>query len=92
MALLGDVKQALLQIDINKHRNALRLHWVKDLKTMEIITLRFTRLLFGCAPSPFILNAALMEHLQACIKKEENKAILEEIQDDLFVDDLTSGK
>ena len=32
-----------------------------------------------------------MEHLQACNKKEESKAVVEEIQDDLFVDDLTSG-
>ena len=37
---LGDVKQAFLQIGINKKdHNALRLHWVKDLKTMKIIIL-----------------------------------------------------
>ena len=28
---------------------------------------------------------------QVCIEKEENKPVEEEIQDDFFVDDLTSG-
>ena len=93
MALLGEVKPAFLQIGTNKEeRNALRIRWVKDLKTMEIIFLRFTRLSFGSTPSSFILNVTLMEHLEACIKKQENKAVVEEIQDDLFVDDLTSGR
>lgn len=67
------------------------LHRVKGLKIMEIPILRFTRLPFGCAPSPFILNATLIKYLKACINKEENKAVVEEIQDDLFVDDSTSG-
>ena len=81
--------EAFLQIGIDKEdHNALRLHWVKDLKTIEIITLRFTRQPFGCASSPFIVTATLTELLQACIKKKKNKAVAEEIQYDLFVDDL----
>ena len=92
VSLLGDVIQVFLQIGINKEdHNALRLHWVNDLKAMDNITFQFTRLPFGCVPSSFILNATLMEHLQVCIKKEENKPVEEEIQDDLSVDDLTSG-
>lgn len=58
---------------------------------MEIIILRFTKLPCGCAPSPFIINTTLMEHMQACIMREENKAAAEEMQDNLFVNDLTSG-
>lgn len=33
----------------------------------------------------------MTEHLQVCIKKEKNKIVVEETQNDLFVDDLTSG-
>ena len=40
---------------------------------------------------PFILNATLMKHLQACIKKKEDKTVVEETHNDLVVNDLTSG-
>lgn len=56
---------------------------------MEIIILRFKKLPCGCAPSPFIINTTLIEHMQACNMREENKAAAEEIQDNLFV--LTSS-
>lgn len=40
VAFLGDAKQAFLQIGINKEDlGAFRLHWVKDLKKMKIITI-----------------------------------------------------
>ena len=74
-------EQIFLQIGINKEdRNALRLHWLKDLKTMEIIRLWFIRLIFGYALNPFILNDEMTEHLQVCIKKEKNKIVVEETQ------------
>ena len=45
VALAGDLKQD------RDDRDALRFHWFRDLKTKEIQTLRFTRALFGLAPS-----------------------------------------
>ena len=41
----------------------IRLYWVKDLTTFKIITLRFTRLPFGCTSSPFNLGGTLNVHL-----------------------------
>ena len=53
-----------------------------------IITLRFIRLPFGRS---VILNTKLTEHLESCRTKEENKAVVGEIHDNLFADDLTLG-
>jgi hypothetical protein len=66
VALLGDIKQAFLQIGIHEEdRDAIHLHWVNDLINMEINTLRFTGLPFGCASCSFVLNATLAEHLES---------------------------
>ena len=93
IALLGDIKQAFHQIRVaEEDRDALRLHWYKDIKEFEPIVLRFTRLPMGCGPSPFMLNATLAYHLEQDKEKETfKKDIVEHIQDNLFVDDLTSG-
>jgi hypothetical protein len=92
IALLGDIKQAFLQIGIHEEdRDAIRLHWVKDLINKEIMTLRFTCLPFGCAPSPFVLNATLAEHLESYMGENDRTKVIEEIKENLFVDDLTSG-
>lgn len=54
VAIAGDIKQAFLQVRIRKEdRDAMRFHWLKDLATKQTETLRFTRALFGLAPSPF---------------------------------------
>ena len=56
MAIAGDLKQAFLQIRVRREdRDALRFHWIKDLASKQVETLRFTRVLFGLAPSPFLL-------------------------------------
>ena len=93
IALLGDIKQAFHQIRVaEEDRDALRLHWYKDIETFEPTTLRFTRLPMGCGPSPFMLNATLAYHLE---QAKENGTLkrkaIEDIQENLFVDDLTSG-
>ena len=40
-------------------RDALRFHWFKDLQTKTNEVLRFTRALFGLAPSPLLLGELL---------------------------------
>ena len=64
MALAGDLKQAFLQVRIRKEdRDVMRFHWVEDLKTKEVITLRFTRALFGLSSFPFLLGGVIQQHL-----------------------------
>ena len=56
IAITGDIKKAFLQVRIRpEERDALRLHWLKNIETKEVETLRFTRALFGLGPSPFLL-------------------------------------
>ena len=65
VAIAGDLKQAFLQIRVRREdRDALRFHWIKDLASKQVETLRFTRVLFGLAPSPFLLAAVIKQHLQ----------------------------
>ena len=67
----------------------MRFHWYKDLKTKEVEALRFTRALFGLAPSPFLLGGVLREHLELC--RERFPEEVEEILRSLYVDDLITG-
>ena len=93
VAVLGDMKQAFLQIVIRERsRDALRFHWF-DPETGEIVVYRFCRLPFGLGEAPFILGGTVKEHLNS----EKSTGIapvetLEKIDEEIFMDDLTSGE
>ena len=90
VALTGDLKQAFLQVRIREEdRDVMRFHWFKDLKTKEVVTLRFTRALFGLSPSPFLLGGVIQQHLEKHV--EQHPEIVKEINKSLYVDDLVSG-
>ena len=90
VAVTGDLKQAFLQVRIREEeRDVLRFHWLKDLQTKEIEVLRFTRALFGLAPSPFLLAGVIKEHLRSFQQKYPD--LVAEIEKSLYVDDLISG-
>ena len=55
----GDMKKAFLQVRVRENdRDALRFHW-KQGEHSNLETLRFTRALFGLAPSPFLLGGVI---------------------------------
>ena len=57
VAPAGDFKQAFLEVRIReKDTDVLQFHWIKDLATKEVETLRFVRALFGLSTSPFLLR------------------------------------
>lgn len=90
VALTGDMKQAFLQIRIREEdRDTLRFHWISDLETKRVETFRFTRALFGLAPSPFLLAGVIKQHLESCRAKFPD--LIREIDKSLYVDDLVSG-
>ena len=63
-AVTGDIKKAFLQVRIQpEERDSLRFHWIKDTEKKEVATLRFTRALFGLAPSSFLLAGIIDQHL-----------------------------
>ena len=88
--ITGDLKQAFLQVRIQEmDRDALRFYWFKDLQTKTIEVLRFTRALFGLAPSPFLLGGVIQQHLTNF--QTVYPEIVSEIEKSLYVDDLISG-
>jgi hypothetical protein len=70
-------------------RDVLRFHWLKDINTDEIQTLRFTRALFGLTSSPFLLGGVIQQHLESWHPK--HPAVVDEIDKSLYVDDFVSG-
>ena len=86
----ADMRKAFLQVRIREgERDALRFHWLRDLNSTEVIALRFTRALFGLAPSPFLLGGVIDQHLKSCSHKLPQSVA--EILRSLYVDDLISG-
>ena len=60
VAVAGDLRKAFLQLRIREiERDVLRFHWVVDKHSKKVETLRFTRVLFGLAPSPFLLGGVV---------------------------------
>ena len=92
VAFTADIEKAFLQIELNKEdRAATRFLWLRDINKPanspeNIITYRFCRVLFGAAPSPFLLNATVQYHLN----KEAN-AIATDLQQSIYMDNVVSG-
>ena len=66
IGLIADIKQAFLQIEVaSEHRDLLRFIWFDDVfkSHPELISLRFTRVLFGLTCSPFLLNRTVKSNL-----------------------------
>ena len=93
VVLIGDLEKAFLNVEVNPaERNLLRFLWVDDINSPnpEVITLRFTRLVFGLVCSPFILNVTLRNHVTRYenIDPESVAAVVRA----LYVDDFASGE
>ena len=89
IAVTTDIQKAFLQIRIQQcERDALRFHCRKsEHEKLEI--LRFTRALFGLAPSPYLLGGVIEAHLDAWEEREPE--IVAELRRSLYVDDLLMG-
>lgn len=89
VAVTADIQKAFLQIRIREcERDALRFHWRKS-EHGKLEILRFTRALFGLAPSPFLLGGVIEAHLDAWEEREPE--MVAELRRSLYVDDLLTG-
>ena len=67
VAVVSDIKQAFLNISVNENeRNFLRFLWFDDVtsNSPNVVTYRYTRVIFGMNLSQFLHSAAIMKHLQ----------------------------
>ena len=67
IAILADIKQTFLNIQILKERrDFLRFLWFKNVppkSDVKLVVFRFLRVVFGATSSPFLLNVAIRHHL-----------------------------
>ena len=90
-AFTADIEKAFLQIELNeKDRDATRFLWLKDINKpadhSNLEVFRFCRVLFGAAPSPFLLHATIQHHM-----KQKNTWVSEDIQACMYMDNLVTG-
>ena len=67
VALVADIKKAFLMISVDPNdHDVLRFLWVEDSfdNDVKLVTMRFTRVVFGVSSSPFLLNATIKHHLE----------------------------
>ena len=92
VAFICDIQKAFLQINVaEKDRDVLRFLWFEDpfAENPELVSYRFTRVVFGLNCSPFLLNGTLRHHLMK--NSESYKDEIEKILRCLYVDDFTGG-
>ena len=72
-------------------RDSLRFLWVENPNedSPEILTLRFTRVVFGASSSPFFLNATINHHMERY--RQLDPIFVDRFLSSIYVDDLVSG-
>ena len=86
IALNGDLQKAFLQISVRESdRDTLRFHWQRDGQSDDEM-LRFARVPFSLAPSPFLLGGVI----DMCLSTWEDREpdVVAKLQRVLYVDDL----
>ena len=65
--------------------------WYKDISVdkPEIQVLKFTRVVFGVGPSPYLLNATIAQHLR--LFEEMYPSTVQKIKQSIYVDDVVMG-
>ena len=91
IAMVSDIEKTFLQIGLQDDaKEATRFLWLKDKNIPEtdnnIQTFRFCRVPFGIIASPFLLAAAVDQHL----KKVETSSA-ENIRQNIYVDNVITG-
>ena len=92
VAIIADIEKAYLQIGIKEnHRDFLRCLWYRNVfaDVPEIVKLRFCRVIFGAAPSQFLLNGSVKKHVNKYEKIDP--LFTEKVRKSFYVDDLCSG-
>ena len=90
LRITGDIQKAFLQIKVGpRDRDALRLLGYENLDSRTVRQYRFTRVIFGSRPSPYIFGATLQKHVSQYADKYPSTA--DELLKNTYVDDVQSG-
>ncbi|XP_065180252.1 uncharacterized protein LOC135810689 [Sycon ciliatum] len=91
VAVVGDIEKAFLMVELaESDRNAVRFLWVDDpfSESPQVLTYRFTRVVFGLTCSPFLLNATLRHHINLYA---DDPDFVASFLENTYVDDLING-
>ena len=94
IGIIADIKQAFLQIEVApEHRDFLRFVWFDGVfkSHPELISLRFTRVLFGLTCSPFLLDGTIKSHLPKYTQLTDIKKFVEKLFHSRYVDDSVNS-
>ena len=83
-----EYEKLLMEQKLNQEQTAAAKRIV-DKHSKEVETPRFTRVLFGLAPSPFLLGGVIQQHLETW--KTRLPESVSEVLKSLYVDDLITG-
>ena len=85
VALIGDIEKAFLMVSV------LRFLWIRDPSDpqSEVITLRFTCVVFGVSASPFLLNATVDYHMQRYVELDPDFVM--KFRRSIYVDDVAAS-
>ena len=87
IGLIADIKQAFLQTEVaQEYRDFLRFMWFDDKfkSCPELISLRFTRVLFGLTCNSFLLNGTVKSHLLKYTQFTDIKEFVEKLLHNLY--------
>ena len=89
VALVGDIEKAFLMISVQESdRDSLRFLWISD-TDVQLVTLRFTRVVFGVSASPFLLNATINHHMNTY--RDLDPTFVDKFLSSIYVDDVVAG-
>uniref|UniRef100_A0A1I7RUL0 Integrase catalytic domain-containing protein n=1 Tax=Bursaphelenchus xylophilus TaxID=6326 RepID=A0A1I7RUL0_BURXY len=93
IVVASDIQKAFMQLGLRKEdRDTVRILWLKDISKPptndNIRELRYTRIIFGATPSPFLLAATIQWHFKNSVVDEETRQIYEEVISQIYVDNL----
>ena len=92
IALVGDVQKAFHQVEVcERDLDCLRFLWMEyptDIQ-LKIQEFRFTRVIIGSGPSPFLLNGTFQKHFEKY--QEVDPLFVKQALDNLYVDDYLGG-
>uniref|UniRef100_A0A1X7SD88 Reverse transcriptase domain-containing protein n=1 Tax=Amphimedon queenslandica TaxID=400682 RepID=A0A1X7SD88_AMPQE len=92
IAIVADIEKAFLMIQVaDVDQDVLRFLWYKDVfcENLELQIYKFTRVVFGVAPSPYLLNATIAQHLSTFESRYPD--LIQKIKDSIYVDNVITG-
>ena len=94
VGVVADVEKAFHQVSVDPvDRDSLRILWKPSTQpdSAPLVVYRYTRVVFGLKCSPFLLYQTIKHHLNSVRDTEVNNSILEQIERDIYSDNLITG-